>query len=421
MSQKAPHVVVLGANFAGLEVAQQLHHLAGDAVRITVMDQKSYLLFVPNIGLEALNDRDPAVSLHMSLPPVLNEDKTPFIMGKVEAIDVDAKRVDYLPNERPGAAPMSLTYDYLVIALGNRLAYDQIPGFAEFGHTVTDTYYGNRLRQYLFHEYKGGPVAVGSARFHQGTQTQDLVPTAEAACEGPPVEMGMSMGSWLKEHGFQGPEQVTIFTPAEVIAEDVGTEIVDQLLSLASKKGYHYMNRTRDIKQITADGIEFDNGASVEAELKIIFPDWVPHPFLQGLPISDDRGFIITDRNMRNPKYPNVLAAGDASALAVPKLGWIAHLQAAVVARQIAMDVGQLSKEEGDLPFKPSVNCIGDMGHHQAFYINSDAWYGGKKQVIKTGNLPYLLKNQYKDLFFRTHGKVPNWGMPLAEFVAEKL
>jgi sulfide:quinone oxidoreductase len=80
------------------------------------------------------------------------------------------------------------------------------------------------------------------------------------------------------------------------------------------------MNPTRDIKQITSDGIEFENGVCVEAELKIVFPDWAAHPFLQGLPISDDRGFIVTDPKMRNPKNPNDLAAGDASALVVPKV-----------------------------------------------------------------------------------------------------
>jgi NADH dehydrogenase FAD-containing subunit len=41
-------------------------------------------------------------------------------------------------------------YDYLVVALGNRLAFDQIDGFAEHGHSVSDFYHGNRLRDYLF-------------------------------------------------------------------------------------------------------------------------------------------------------------------------------------------------------------------------------------------------------------------------------
>lgn len=415
-----PQVVILGGNFAGLEVAQQLRRLAGPDLPITVMDRKPYLLFVPNIGIEVFADRDPAQHLLMELPPVLAEDDVAFIPGEVTAVDVDRQRVHFVPSERPGAPEQQLAYDYLVIALGARLAYDRIEGFAEFGHTVSDTYFGNRLRRFLFHEYRGGPVAVGSARFHQGTQTQDLVPTAEAACEGPPVETALTVGSWLKEHGKGGPDAVTIFTPGAVIAEDAGQAVVDQLLQLAGQLGYHYWNHTQDIVRLTADGIEFADGRQLPAELKIIFPDWVPHPFLQGLPISDDRGFVLTDRTMRHPHYRNVLAAGDAAALTVPKLGWLAHLSADVAARQIAKDLGKLPADAEDLPFRPSVNCIGDMGNHQAFYINSDAWWGGQKQVLRMGRLPLLLKKQYKDLFFRTHGKVPNWGMPLAEYLIER-
>jgi sulfide:quinone oxidoreductase len=416
-----PSVVILGGNFAGLEAAQQLRRLAGDAVDITVIDRKPYLLFVPNIGLEVFANKDPARSMFMDIAPVLAEDGSLFVPGEVTGLDVDTQIVRFLPTERPGAPEAQMHYDYVVVALGARLAYDRIEGFAEYGHTVSDTFYGNRLRHYLYHEYRGGPAAVGSARFHQGTMSRDLIPTADAACEGPPVEVTLALGSWLKEHGHGGPELVTVFTPGAVIAEDAGSAVVEQLLALAGKLGYHYWNGTQDIVRLTAEGIEFADGRQLEAELKVIFPDWVPHPFLKGLPISDDQGFILTDRTMRHPRYHNVFAAGDAAALTVPKLGWLAHLSAEVVARQIAKDMGRLSAERADLPFRPSVNCIGDMGGQHAFAINSDAWYGGSKQQLTVGRLPYLLKQQYKDLFFRTRGKVPNWGMPLAEFLMSKL
>lgn len=421
MGQAKPRIVVLGGNFAGLATAQAISRQVGDGAAITVIDRKPYLLFVPNIGLEVLANRDPASSLLMELPSVLHRDGVDFILGEVTEIDVERKTVGFVPSERPGAPGQSIDWDYLVVALGSRLAYDRIEGFDRFGHTVSDTYFGNRLRHYLYHQYRGGPIAVGSARFHQGTMTRDIVPTAEAACEGPPVETALSLGTWLKERKLGGPRSITIFTPAETIAEDAGTEVVQALLTKAGEMGFQYWNHTEDIVRITREGLEFADGRQLEAELKIIFPDWVPHAFLQGLPISDDRGFILTDKTMRNPDYPTVFAAGDAAAVTVPKLGWLAHLSAEVVGRQIARDLGRLAPGAEDAPFQPSVNCIGDMGAHQAFYINSDAWWGGKKQVLKMGTMPFLLKKQYKELFFRTHGKVPNWGMPLAEFIMEKL
>lgn len=419
MARSVASVLVLGGNFAGLEVAQKLHELAGDRAEITVVDQKPNLLFVPNLALEALADRDPALSLNLPLAETLHRDGIAFAQASVREIDPDRRVVIVVPSERPGAAAEPLVYDYLVVALGARLAFDQIEGFAEFGQTVSDTFYANRLRQYLHRGgYKGGPIAIGSARFHQG-DTGGLVPRAAAACEGPVVELGLSVGTWLQQHHLGGPNLVTLFTPGDLIAEDAGTHIVAKLLETASGLGYHYRHNVEDIRRLTAAGIEFADGSSVEAEIKIVFPDWIPHEFLRGLPISDDRGFVVTDRLMRNARYADVFAAGDAAALSVPKLGSIAHEEADVVARQIAKDLGRLPAAEADQPAHLSVFCIGDMGGGKAFYINSDSWYGGSKEELRMGHIPAILKLQYKETFFRRHGKVPPWSLNVAKWLAE--
>lgn len=55
-----------------------------------------------------------------------------------------------------------------MIAVGCTLAFDKIEGFAEFGLTISNSYYGNTIRNFLYNEYKGGPVVIGSDRFIQG-------------------------------------------------------------------------------------------------------------------------------------------------------------------------------------------------------------------------------------------------------------
>lgn len=422
-----PHVLVLGGNFAGLSSAQRVREFAGPDVRITVIDRKDYLLFVPNIPADVFEDKDPALRQRMDLRDVLARDDIDFVQGEVKAIDVERKRVEFVPNERPGSESKAVGYDYLVVAVGNRLAFDRIEGFAEHGHTVSDLYHGNRLREYLHRDgYRGGPVAIGSARFHQGDGAKGLqpypggsIPDALAACEGPPVEVMLSMATWLGEHDMGGPDKVTVFTPAELIAEDAGETVVKQLLDIASGMGFHYVNKTGDIRRLTRDGIEFANGGSVEAELKIIFPDWVAHDFLRDLPISDSMGFVRTDLLMRNPDYPTVFAAGDAAAVTMPKLGAIGHQQSEIVGRQIAKDLGKLEAEAADTPLQPIVYCIGDMGGGKGFYIRSNTWFGGDTAVLKMGRMPYFLKMRYRDLFFQTHGKTPDWGLDLAELMAE--
>ncbi len=423
-----PHIVVLGGNFAGLGAAQKIRQYCGDSVRITVVDRKNFLMFIPNIPAEIFENRDPSRTLRMDLPGALEKDGIEFIQGEVQALDVESRTVEFLPNERPGSAAETLHYDYVVVAMGNRLAFDRIEGFAEHGHTCTDFYYGNRLRRYLHEEYRGGPIAIGSARFHQGDGTKDIrlygghaFPSAEAACEGPPVETMLAMATWLKQHGMGGPEKITIFTPAGLIAEDAGEEVVARLLDIASGMGFKYVNNGRDIARISGEGVELASGTSIDAELKIVFPDWVPHEFLRGLPISDSEGFVVTDVTMRNPRYPTVFAAGDAAAITVPKLGGIGHAEGDIVGRQIAKDMGRMQAEEADQPLEPVVYCIGDMGASQAFYIRSNSWFGGSEQVLKMGHVPYLLKMQYKNLFFKTHGKVPDWGLDVSRLLAEKI
>ncbi|ANJ66406.1 pyridine nucleotide-disulfide oxidoreductase [Halothiobacillus diazotrophicus] len=428
MSSK-PKVLVLGGNFAGLGTAQKIRQFAGDSVDITVVDRKNYLLFIPNIPADVFENSDPASSQRMDLIPVLAKDHIQFVQGDVTGIDVDNRSVHFTPSERPGGAPGKLDYDYLVIALGNRLAFEKIEGFAEYGDSVSDLYLGNRLREKLWNGgYQGGPIAIGSARFHQGDGAEGLepypggsIPNAVAACEGPPVEVMLSAATYLKKTGQGGPEKITVFTPGELIAEDAGEQVVGQLLDIASGMGFNYVNNAEDIRRITAEGVELANGQTIEAELKIIFPDWVAHDFMRDLPITDSEGFVVTDLLMKNPKYPEIFAAGDAAAVTVPKLGAIGHQECEIVGRQIALAVGRMSEKAANTPLQPVVNCIGDMGDNQAFYIRSNSWYGGSEQVLKMGHIPFLLKMQYKNLFFRTQGKVPDWGLDFSKLMAEKL
>lgn len=418
-----PQVLVLGANFAGLTAARLIRQAVGEAADITVVDRKSYLLFVPNIPLEVFAGHDPSEKLHMPIERHLHRDGSRFIQAEVVDIDVSSKQVHVIPAERPGAATEALGYDYLVVALGARLDYAAIDGFAEHGMALSDTFYGNRLRQYLEGgQYRGGPIAIGSARFQQGTSANpEWLKPMLAACEGPPLEIGLSLAAWLREHQQGDADRITLFTPGEWIAEDAGLTIVKQFLSMASDMGFGYRNNVQDIARLTADGVEFADGSSLEAELKIVLPNWNPHEFMKQLPIVDDVGFVATDTLMRNPSYPEVFAVGDAAALAAPKLGGIGDEQARIVARQIAKDLGLLSAEKADTPFEPMIVCFGDMGDHKAFYIHSNEYFGGDVSVLKMGHTYYSMKLGFKEMYYRTGGLPPSWGIPLTEVVGDRI
>ena len=419
--RSSPHILVLGCNFAGLTTARYIREYAGDEVDITCIDRNPYLTFIPNIPLEVWHNNNPAEKLHLPFVKFLNRDDIRFTQGEITQIDVDGQSVEFVPAERSGSAPESMDYDYLVVALGNNLAFDDIDGFAEHGHTLTDTYYGEKLRHHLHDNgYKGGPVAVGSDRFVQGHDPKlpDL-PEAEAACEGPPVEIAFSLAHWLEEHEKGDASSVTLFTPAEVIAEDAGETILDELLPMVDEMGFGYRAETKGIKRLYDDGIEFDDGSSLEAELKIIFPNWTAHDVVKDLPITDDQGFVVTDLHMRNPDYPEVFAVGDAASVTVPKLGSLGHKEAEICAKVLGAEVGDYEPDEPTAPLAFEVICMGDMGGRKGFYMHTDEWWGGDTSILKIGYTPHALKMGFKTIYYTTGGKVPTWGLPLSEFVGD--
>ncbi len=410
---------MLGSSFAGLTTARYIREHARDAVDLVVVDRNPYLTFVPNIQMEVLDDHDPLESMLLDTPRIHAKDGNTFLNADVVGLDLDARTVQIVPSDRPGSAVETIAYDYLVVALGNRLAYDRIEGFAEHGDTVSSGYYGNKLRRRLA-AYRGGPIAIGSARFHQGLRDKpDWLPVGLAACEGPPLELGLAVAHWLRQHHRGDADLVTLFTPGAMIAEDAGEPIVTPFLKMMSAKGFGYLNKTEDISRITAAGIEFASGASLEAELKIVLPDWVPHPFLRDLSIVDEMGFVLTDRWMRNPIHPEVFAVGDAAAITVPKLGSLGHQQAGIVARQIAIAVGRLPADAAGVAYHPEILCFGDTGGRQGFYIYSDVWYGGHTSVFKIGHAPYAMKLAFKEMYFRTGGRPPALGVPATHLVMD--
>ena len=112
---KVPRVVIIGAGFGGLEAAKKL---AGEAVRVTVVDRTNYHLFQPllyQVATAALSPADIAAPVRAILSKCKNME---VILAEVQSIDVNAKKVKMVDGE--------LDYDYLILATGARHSY--------FGH-----------------------------------------------------------------------------------------------------------------------------------------------------------------------------------------------------------------------------------------------------------------------------------------------
>jgi len=113
--EEKPKVVIVGAGFGGLEAAKKL---AGQDVRVTVIDRTNYHLFQPllyQVATAALSPADIAAPVRAILSRWNNME---VILAEVESVDIEAKKIKTTDLEIP--------YDFLILATGARHSY--------FGH-----------------------------------------------------------------------------------------------------------------------------------------------------------------------------------------------------------------------------------------------------------------------------------------------
>ena len=116
-----PRVVIVGAGFAGLQVALELRKAP---VSVTVIDRTNYHLFQPLLYWVATAALSPA-DISSPIRHILRKQQnTEVLMAEVTAVDVEQQRV--LMGDR------SIPYDYLVLATGARDNYFGHPDWEQF-------------------------------------------------------------------------------------------------------------------------------------------------------------------------------------------------------------------------------------------------------------------------------------------------
>jgi NADH:ubiquinone reductase (H+-translocating) len=103
-----PHVVIVGAGFAGLRAARSLRKAP---VRITIVDRNNHHLFQPLLYQVATAGLSPAEIAHPIRSVVRKQDNIEVLMGEVVDVDAEARDV-ILGNGR------RLRFDYLILATG---------------------------------------------------------------------------------------------------------------------------------------------------------------------------------------------------------------------------------------------------------------------------------------------------------------
>src|SRR5215813_797070 len=118
---KHPHVVIVGAGFGGLGVAEQLDHVPVD---VTLIDRHNYHTFQPllyQVATSLLNAEDVGASVRSIFR---HQENMSFRLGTVTGIDVPGHKIQLAEGDE-------IAFDYLVLAGGATVSYFNTPGAAE--------------------------------------------------------------------------------------------------------------------------------------------------------------------------------------------------------------------------------------------------------------------------------------------------
>lgn len=114
------HIVILGAGIGGMPMAYEMRETARKKDRITVVSNAPKFHFVPSNPWVAVNWRG-RDDIEIDIGPSLAKKKVDFI-------PVGAKRVHAETSEVELEDGQCVKYDFLVIATGPKLAFDEVEG-----------------------------------------------------------------------------------------------------------------------------------------------------------------------------------------------------------------------------------------------------------------------------------------------------
>jgi NADH dehydrogenase len=134
-----PHVVVIGAGFAGLRAVRALHKAP---VRVTLIDRHNIQTFQPllyQVATAGLNVADVAFPIRGVTRRFAN---CTFRRGVVDSVDHDSRVVTLADGD-------AITYDYLIVGAGARAAYFGVPGAETHAFALYSLADATRLRNHI--------------------------------------------------------------------------------------------------------------------------------------------------------------------------------------------------------------------------------------------------------------------------------
>lgn len=138
----ASHIVILGAGYAGLVCALETRKkMSEDDAKITLVNKHNYHQLITQLHETAVGARTDRAT-RISLPKLLQGKDIDFVKASVQSIHPEQKMVRFTDGE-------TITYDFLVVALGSETEYFGVPGMREHAFTLKSLNQARLIRAHI--------------------------------------------------------------------------------------------------------------------------------------------------------------------------------------------------------------------------------------------------------------------------------
>ncbi|HWW76801.1 MAG TPA: FAD-dependent oxidoreductase [Pyrinomonadaceae bacterium] len=346
------HVLVLGGGFGGLVAAERLAKRLAPEHRVTLVSRGERFLFYPAFVKLAFGSCEPG-DVSFDMRETLTDRRVRFVQAEVARIEPEERHVITSGGEVEGR----IHYDYLVLALGRRLATEQVPGFYEHAHHLLSVEsaleFGDAVRG-----FKEGHAVLG------------YCPGARLAI--PVYEAALALARRLEEEGRRGQARITIITPEPPGSPMEGEEIRGALRDALDAHNVAFWPDF-PVNKVTADRVHTRDGAGLHYDLLMLVPPFQGPGALIGTGLTDEEGYVRVDSRMRVRGVERMYAVGDCVNLPGPKMGHMAVNQAEVAAANLAAEI---DGAEPSAVYNHEMKLVIDEGGHSSIYFSKELGNG---------------------------------------------
>jgi sulfide:quinone oxidoreductase len=371
-------VLILGGGFGGVVAAESLVKQLSDDHQITVISRTSRFLFYPALVRFAFRKCEPD-DVSFDLRKTMLNRRVSFIEGEVAHIDPYDRKVIIAHGEVEGSIP----YDYLIFALGRRLATERVTGFFEHAHHLLGLEGALKFGEAIL-EFRGGRAVIGQC------------PGARLPV--PVYETAFALSRWLKENGDPEAVRITVVSPATIQSEFGDDKMAAMVHKSLMKQGIEYLPDF-PITRIGPSDVSTADGRVLNYDLTMLLPPFHGSSAASRLGITDEDGYINVDWTMKVTGAERIYAAGDCVNFGGPKMGHMAVNQAEVAAANLAAEI---AGHEPVSHYNHDAMMVLEAGDGESIYFHKDLW-SDKPASIRHGRFWSWAKRVHEKYWEATH------------------